>query len=50
MYEGEYMDDMKHGTGKYMWANGSVYDGMFQYDKKHGVGTVLHENGKLSKL
>ena len=36
------MDDMKHGTGKYMWANGSVYDGMFQYDKKHGVGTVLH--------
>ena len=41
---------MKHGYGKYTWANGSEYEGTFHHDKKHGKGTILHENGKLSKL
>ena len=36
------MDDMKHGEGKYIWANGSIYEGAFYHDKKHGKGTVLH--------
>ena len=44
------MDDMKHGQGKYTWANGSVYEGSFHHDKKHGIGTILHENGKISHL
>lgn len=41
---------MKHGHGKYTWANGSVYEGMFKNDKKHGKGTIMHENGKVSTL
>ena len=41
---------MKHGDGKYTWANGSCYEGPFREDKKHGKGTIVHENGKTSHL
>jgi hypothetical protein len=50
IYDGEYLDDMKHGHGKYVWTNGSKYEGMFRQDKKHGRGTIVHENGKISNL
>jgi len=26
-YEGEYMEGMKHGRGKFIWADGSTYTG-----------------------
>lgn len=26
-YDGEYLDDKKHGYGIYIWADGRVYEG-----------------------
>jgi hypothetical protein len=27
LYEGEYLDDMKHGVGEFKWATGGQYKG-----------------------
>ncbi len=35
-YEGEFLDDLKHGTGVLKSLNGYIYEGEFKYDKKHG--------------
>jgi hypothetical protein len=28
-YEGEYLDDKKHGTGEFKWATGGFYRGNY---------------------
>ena len=28
-YEGEYLNDLKHGQGKFEWPDGRVYEGMW---------------------
>jgi hypothetical protein len=28
-YEGEYLDDKKHGYGVFSWENGKQYEGIF---------------------
>eukprot|EP01012_Entosiphon_sulcatum_P026626 TRINITY_DN32097_c0_g1_i1.p1 TRINITY_DN32097_c0_g1~~TRINITY_DN32097_c0_g1_i1.p1 ORF type:complete len:1159 (-),score=228.77 TRINITY_DN32097_c0_g1_i1:11-3487(-) len=38
LYEGCFLDDKKHGEGKYTFANGNTYTGLFQNDKRHGNG------------
>ena len=42
MYDGEWVDDMKHGKGKYILENGEVYDGEWKDDKKHGIGSTTY--------
>jgi hypothetical protein len=37
-YEGEYLDDKKHGYGIYIWADGRVYEGNWNRGKQHGLG------------
>lgn len=29
-YEGEYLNDIKHGYGIYYWNDGRIYDGMWK--------------------
>jgi len=43
-YDGNYKqdNDIKHGNGKFSFANGNVYDGNWKDDMMHG------NNGKLS--
>ena len=31
-YEGEYIQDMKHGQGEFRWASGGYYKGKYEYD------------------
>lgn len=49
-YQGEYVDDKKHGHGIYRWHNGATYEGEFREDVKHGKGTIIYENGKVAHL
>ncbi|XP_041862216.1 ankyrin repeat and MYND domain-containing protein 1 isoform X2 [Melanotaenia boesemani] len=35
-YEGEFVNGLKHGNGKYIWENGEYYEGSFYKDYKHG--------------
>ena len=46
-YTGYFHDDMKHGKGKYTFANGSVYDGQFKLDRYDGEGVFTNMNGNI---
>ncbi|XP_071403051.1 ankyrin repeat and MYND domain-containing protein 1 [Centroberyx affinis] len=44
-YEGEFMDGLKHGRGKYTWENGEHYEGSFYKDYRHGEGVYCWPTG-----
>jgi hypothetical protein len=45
-YQGEYLDDMKHGYGTYWWANSDKkYEGNWKDGKQHGLGKFT-QNGE----
>ena len=45
-YEGEYVNDLKEGQGKYTYGNGDVYKGQWKAGKRHGKGAYTYkENG-----
>ena len=39
-YNGEWLEDMKHGQGISVDQNGNMYEGQFQLGKKHGRGRL----------
>mmetsp|Transcript_82942 Transcript_82942/g.231347 ORF Transcript_82942/g.231347 Transcript_82942/m.231347 type:complete len:750 (-) Transcript_82942:101-2350(-) len=41
-YEGEFLDDDKHGAGTLFCEGGDVYDGQWCRDLQHGRGTFVH--------
>ena len=38
VYDGQYKDDLKHGVGKFVWADGRFYDGEWKNGQRHGRG------------
>jgi hypothetical protein len=44
------VNDIKHGWGKFTWANGEMYEGEFRNDIRHGPGTYKHPSGKMGKF
>ena len=44
-YEGDLMNNKRHGRGKMIYSNGDVYDGQWDYDEKHGHGVYKYANG-----
>jgi hypothetical protein len=47
VYEGEYVNEKKHGKGKYTSANGDVYEGDFVEGKKCGQGVFTYSSGNV---
>jgi len=47
LYEGEWSNGKKHGTGKYTWGCGSVYEGEWKEGKKHGKGKYAMSSGNV---
>jgi hypothetical protein len=45
VYEGEWRDDMRWGTGKERYADGSCYEGEFANDIKSGRGSIRWSDG-----
>jgi len=46
-YVGEWVEDEKHGQGKYTFANsGATYVGEWVHDQMHGIGTLTFPNGE----
>ena len=53
-YEGEFRNNLYHGSGKMTYPDSSVYTGEFREGKRHGVGTLLlgaanHEGDGVEK-
>ena len=48
-YEGDYVDDKKHGFGTYVWADGRSYTGGWLDGKQHGEGTYCQADGTARK-
>ncbi len=44
-YEGELLDGVMHGSGKYTWTSGDVYTGGYLFGNMHGTGTMVWAEG-----
>jgi hypothetical protein len=38
-YEGDFVENLFHGQGTYIYKNGDIYDGIWANNKKNGAGT-----------
>ena len=45
VYQGDYLNDERHGKGYYQYANGDAYEGGFIKGKLHGTGQYTVDNG-----
>lgn len=47
LYEGDFVNGLRQGKGKYSYGNGDKYEGDFFENKKHGIGKMVYnENGQ----
>ena len=45
LYEGYFKDGLKHGRGRYIFADKTMYEGQWENGKKHGYGVFKWPNG-----
>ena len=38
IYEGDYINDKKHGLGVFTWASENIYKGDYKDDERNGNG------------
>uniref|UniRef100_A0A7S2QCD6 Uncharacterized protein n=1 Tax=Zooxanthella nutricula TaxID=1333877 RepID=A0A7S2QCD6_9DINO len=48
VYEGEFLDGQRHGSGKYSYANGDRYEGAWREDTMDGQGTMMYAGGSMT--
>jgi len=46
VYEGDWKDDKRHGTGKYTSSLGT-YEGEWSHDQRNGKGIMRYANGDV---
>ncbi|CAD8066258.1 unnamed protein product [Paramecium sonneborni] len=46
-YQGEVLNDKRHGKGTYKFASGNRYEGQWKNHQKHGKGKLYYKNGEL---
>eukprot|EP00826_Nyctotherus_ovalis_P015577 TRINITY_DN14440_c0_g1_i13.p1 TRINITY_DN14440_c0_g1~~TRINITY_DN14440_c0_g1_i13.p1 ORF type:complete len:198 (-),score=18.32 TRINITY_DN14440_c0_g1_i13:174-767(-) len=47
LFEGQVLDNKRHGYGKQTWPNGTKYTGYWENDKMSGKGKLEYENGDV---
>ena len=45
VYEGEFQDSKRTGSGKFKWPNGDVYVGEFKDGELNGYGKMIRKDG-----
>jgi len=45
-YEGEFLQDQRHGFGIYYFPDGSCYAGFWQHNRRHGRGMYFFTSGR----
>ena len=48
-YDGEYLDDLKHGYGVFSWEAGNKYEGFYKFDERDGWGEMHWIDGSSYK-
>lgn len=46
-YEGDWVNDQRHGHGKMTYQDGDVYNGTWKNDKRHGLGEMDFSSDKM---
>ena len=46
IYEGDFLNSLKHGKGIFRYKNGDSYNGDWLNDKRHGKGTYFHKDAE----
>ena len=46
-YEGDYLNDKKHGYGMFTWASGNTYKGEYKEDERDGYGEMKWTDGSI---
>ena len=49
-YTGEWDNGQRHGTGKQVWADGSVYEGQWMHNLRHGNGRLIESDGAVYEV
>ena len=47
VYEGEFLNGLRHGLGKHSWSNGDVYIGNWVDNMRHGKGIMMYANKNM---
>lgn len=47
MYDGEWIGNQMHGTGKMTWSDGRAFEGEFAKDKRNGKGRMTLADGRI---
>ena len=47
-YEGEKVNGMRNGKGKFFYQDGGHYEGEWKSNKMHGWGKLFYEGGRLA--
>ncbi|ESO83241.1 hypothetical protein LOTGIDRAFT_176258, partial [Lottia gigantea] len=47
MYDGEFVNGLRHGFGSFRYANGALYEGYWKNNMKHGKGKFTFKNGRI---
>ena len=47
IYEGMFLNGVRHGKGKHTWKNGDVYEGEWVEDKRTGNGKMVFANNNV---
>ena len=47
-YEGEKVNNLRHGKGKFFYQDGGLYDGDWVRNKMEGRGKLYYKSGKIA--
>lgn len=47
IYEGQFVDDVYNGFGRFIYSNGNYYIGNWIDGKRSGYGKLVDKNGKI---
>ena len=47
VYEGQWLNNLRHGAGRQLWENGALYEGFWENDKASIKGRLIHAYGDV---
>ena len=48
IYEGQKLNGLRNGKGKFFYADGGIYDGLWKSGYMNGYGVLYYASGKIA--